>query len=58
MMSDDFWEKVLDLMQAGIGFPAMSNDEIAIRSKTSLGISEADAYNYGIVGCVKNLRSR
>ena len=52
-MSDSLWEEVLSLMQTGIGFPAMFNDTIAIQSKTRSGISEADAQNYGVVGCVE-----
>ena len=52
-MSSGLWEAILDLMQTGIGFPAMFNDALAIESKIKAGIEAADAANYGIVGCVE-----
>ena len=52
-MSDELWDEVLDLMRTGIGFPAMFNDAVAIQSKVRASISQVDAQNYGIVGCVE-----
>lgn len=52
-MPDDFWNSVQELIEVGIGFPALFNDETAIAAKRRLGISEEDAFNYGIIGCVE-----
>jgi pyruvate-formate lyase len=52
-MPNAFWNKILELIQLGMGFPALFNDEVAITAKHRLGISREDAENYGIVGCVE-----
>ena len=52
-MSNGLWDDILSLMRTGIGFPAMFNDAAAVRSKVLAGIPEADALDYGIVGCVE-----
>jgi len=49
----DFWHEIQELIQIGMGFPALFNDEIAIEAKRRLGISKVDAENYGVVGCVE-----
>ena len=50
---EDFLNEIQDLLQLGMGFPALFNDEVAIAAKRRLGISKEDAENYGIVGCVE-----
>jgi len=50
---EDFWEEIQKLIETGIGFPALFNDEVAIEAKERLGISKEDAEGYGIVGCVE-----
>lgn len=50
---EEFWNEIQDLIQIGIGFPALHNDEIAIAAKRRMGIRKEDAENYGIVGCVE-----
>jgi len=50
---DEFWNEIQELIQVGMGFPALFNDEVAIAAKQRLGISKEDAENYGIVGCVE-----
>jgi formate C-acetyltransferase len=52
-MPTALWDEILDLIQTGMGFPALFNDEVAIAAKQRLGVSKADAMNYGIVGCVE-----
>ncbi|MFC1960384.1 pyruvate formate lyase family protein [Chloroflexota bacterium] len=52
-MTGDFWNEIQALIETGTGFPALFNDNIAISAKTRVGISEKDARNYGIVGCVE-----
>ena len=52
-MSDLFWDETQDLVQTGLGFPAMFNDEIAFRAKEDAGVRPEDCWNYGIVGCVE-----
>ncbi len=52
-MPDLFWDEVQDLVQTGLGFPAMFNDEIVFRAKEAAGVKPEDCWNYGIVGCVE-----
>lgn len=52
-MPEKFWDSIQELIEVGIGFPALFNDEVAIKAKRRLGISEEDALNYGIIGCVE-----
>lgn len=48
------WEKAFELIQTGMGFPELYNDEIAVKAKMAWGgVSEEDAWNYSIVGCVE-----
>ncbi len=53
MMPDSFWEEVLRLIECGMGFPALFNDDIVIPSKLKMGISLEDARDYAAVGCVE-----
>ncbi|MBC8230003.1 hypothetical protein H8E77_10700 [bacterium] len=50
---ESFWNEIQELIQVGMGFPALFNDEVAIAAKRRLGISKDDAENYGVVGCVE-----
>ena len=52
-MPVEFWERVLDLLGEGLGFPAMFNDEVVIDAKCRVGLDRADAADYGAVGCVE-----
>lgn len=52
-MPEAFWKEVQELIEVGIGFPALINDEIAIKAKKNVGVEEKDAKDYGIVGCVE-----
>ena len=52
-MSEDVWKKAFELIETGMGFPELYNDEIAVKAKMNAGISEEDAWNYSIVGCVE-----
>ena len=53
MMPDSFWEEVQKLIECGMGFPALFNDDIVIPAKMKMGISLEDARNYAAVGCVE-----
>ena len=49
-----FLMKCAEVIRAGLGMPAMYNDEIAIPSLMSKGVSLEDARrNFGIAGCVE-----
>jgi pyruvate-formate lyase len=37
------WDEILDLIQAGMGFPALFNDAVAIAAKQRLGVCGTDA---------------
>ena len=52
-MPDLFWDEVQDLVQTGLGFPAIFNDEVVFRAKEDAGVRPEDCWNYGIVGCVE-----
>ena len=52
-MPDELWDEAMELVSLGLGFPSLFNDEVVIDAKTAVGISEADAIDYGIVGCVE-----
>ena len=49
----EVWDKAIDLIQKGLGFPELYNDAMAIPAKQYTGVSYEDASNYGIVGCVE-----
>ena len=49
----ELWDEVQRLIETGMGFPALFNDEVAIAAKRGLGISEEEAREYGVVGCVE-----
>ncbi|MCI8927328.1 MAG: hypothetical protein HFI96_06370 [Lachnospiraceae bacterium] len=50
---DHIWEKAFELIQTGIGMPALFNDNVAIQAKRNVGIARQDACNYSVVGCVE-----
>jgi formate C-acetyltransferase len=52
-MPESFWKDIQELLEVGLGFPALFNDDIVIASKLRMGVSETDAVNYAIVGCVE-----
>lgn len=52
-MPDELWQSIQELIQMGLGFPALFNDEIAIAAKRRMGVTQEDAENYGIIGCVE-----
>ncbi len=52
-MPDNVWRKAFELIQSGMGFPELYNDEVAVKAKMNAGISKEDAWNYSIVGCVE-----
>lgn len=52
-MPAGIWEKALQVMELGDGFPAMFNDRIIRASLEKLGCPAEDSWNYGLVGCVE-----
>lgn len=50
-ISDKTMNKILNLMQEGLGMPSIHNDESFIKSLISENISLRDARNYVIAGC-------
>ncbi len=52
-MPDKVWNKAMELINRGMGFPELYNDEMAVKAKINCGIKEDDAWNYAIVGCVE-----
>lgn len=52
-MPQTVWKKAFELIQTGMGFPELYNDDIAVKAKMNADVSEEDAWNYSIVGCVE-----
>lgn len=50
---DEVWDAAIDLIKEGMGFPSLFNDDIAIQAKKNAGVSEEDAKNYCVMGCVE-----
>ena len=47
------WDVALNLIKEGMGFPSLFNDSMAIKAKENAGVSESDAKNYCVMGCVE-----
>ena len=52
-LPEKFWAEILLLIEEGLGFPALFNEEIIIDSQKRKGISAEDAWKFGIIGCVE-----
>ena len=50
---DEYLEKCAEVIRLGFGMPAMHNDEMMIPSLMSRGITQEDANNYAMVGCIE-----
>lgn len=52
-MPAKMWDESIALLKTGVGFPAFFGDNICIAAKVKMGFDEADARDYGIIGCVE-----
>jgi formate C-acetyltransferase len=52
-ISPAFWIEIEELLQQGLGFPALFNEQVVIAAKKKVGIAADDAQNWGVVGCVE-----
>ena len=52
-VTDAYLEKILDVLQCGLGVPAFYNDEVIIPALMARGIPAAVAAEYGVTGCVE-----
>lgn len=50
---DDILKEAIKVVSKGSGMPQFFNDEAVIPAMETMGISEKDARNYAIVGCVE-----
>ena len=48
-----YLRKCTEVIRLGFGMPALHNDELMIPSLHSRGVSQEDANNYAIVGCIE-----
>lgn len=48
---DKFRNKILDLVEAGMGYPSIYNDKVAIKTCLQYGFSQQDANEYITSGC-------
>ena len=51
--SHELMQKAIEVVAKGSGMPQFFNDEAIIKPMEELGVSEKDARNYAIVGCVE-----
>ena len=51
--SEPFLRRALDVVKKGNGVPALFSDEACVKSLIAHGYPEAEARNYGVVGCVE-----
>ncbi len=51
--TDAYLEKILDVLQCGLGVPALYNDEVIIPALMDRGIPAHVAAEYGVTGCVE-----
>lgn len=51
--SDEFIRAVADLASIGTGFPAIHNDKIGIQNLLRKGLTQEEANNWCLVGCVE-----
>ena len=49
----EFLIKAAKLTRTGVGLPAYYNDEVIIPALMNRGLSQADARDYNIIGCVE-----
>ncbi|MGE5597990.1 MAG: pyruvate formate lyase family protein [Bacteroidota bacterium] len=52
-MRDEFWREIQSLLELGLGFPALFNEEIAVAAKRRLGVTQKDAEDFAVIGCVE-----
>jgi pyruvate formate-lyase/glycerol dehydratase family glycyl radical enzyme len=47
----DLWKKAVEVIETGVGMPALYNDDVFIPALMRYGISEEDARDYAMNGC-------
>ena len=52
-MPEDVWDEAISLILTGTGFPAFFGEKACIANKMRIGIPEADAREFGLIGCVE-----
>ena len=50
---DEYLQKCMEVIKLGFGMPAMHGDHVMIPSLVNRGVSQEDANNYAIVGCIE-----
>jgi pyruvate formate-lyase/glycerol dehydratase family glycyl radical enzyme len=50
---DEIWRLGIESSKVCGGIPQLQNDDIIVKSLMDIGLSEEDAYDYSIVGCVE-----
>lgn len=54
-MPEDIWDKAIDLISCGMGFPSLFNDYVCKKALKGKRFSDEDAENYSVMGCVELL---
>ena len=48
---DELWMKAIEVIETGVGMPALYNDDVLIPAMMRYGITEEDARDYAMNGC-------
>ena len=52
--SEAYWDKCLEVIGTGLGYPALMNDEVNIKALARHGYAVEDCNDYCMVGCIEN----
>jgi Pyruvate-formate lyase len=52
--SEIYWDKCLEVIGTGLGYPALMNDEVNIKALARHGYAIEDCNDYCMVGCIEN----
>ena len=52
--SEQYWDKCLEVIGTGLGYPALMNDEVNIKALARHGYAIEDCNDYCMVGCIEN----
>jgi formate C-acetyltransferase len=54
-LPDEFVGKACDVVRDGLGVPQWFNDDVIVPGLVDMGVDEADANDYAIIGCVETV---
>lgn len=52
--SEEYWDKCMEVIGTGLGYPALMNDDVNINALARHGYDIEDCRDYCMVGCIEN----